>query len=730
MIEQFIKYKTAGNSSAFGKTNVFFSCLEEDFPRCFEHIAGLILDRFPDIAIWYPTSRPKTCDQEYYDFLREMRIIVIPLTRKYIEADKNFSRDIDLPFAAEQTIPVLPLEEEDGIGYAFSKKCGSFHILSKYVPEDKPNDSYEERIAKFIKSVIAGPALVKRIKEEFDASIFISYRRKNKILVRDLLDLIRADEDFRDVAVWYDAFLTPGENFNEEIETVLNQCNLMAMMVTPELLELPNYIHSIEYPKALGFEKTVLPVEMVPTDPEQFRNFCSSSSDLAPVPTPVKKDEAKTVTDRIKAILASGKIVLKKKGDDPEHLFYIGLAYLSGTDVEPDRELAVSLIKRSAEAGVIEAVEKLISMFTVGEGVARNLRDAEKWQTTLCDILTEKAEDSCTTENLEKLCKALNRLLDIREELADDKNLIADIAQKLVEYAERLRSAGSPEGGRYLLFGYIKQADSLRFNFAEKKEIYLKAVRLCREIIKEDSFVGYKRLLVSLYIDLGEHTADPHPWNWFNKAVELATVLEKEDKSWNTMCAIAQSYLEMACYSAARNIESPSEARRHLGSDPDRMILSYFELAVGYSRMGKTRRDCYQTRLEYSNCIRSLADYYRHYQKDNNTARKKYLEELTELEWLLKYYPSPNVIRRLAVVNMNLGNISEDLRDTPSAKKYFRAMSEYSRQLFEEAKTSDTKTDLVNALNIEKSFYERLGRPDDLREAQELEEEMQRIIKS
>lgn len=69
-------------------------------------------------------------------------------------------------------------------------------------------------------------------------------------------------------------------------------------------------------------------------------------------------------------------IAVKKKDDSPEHKYYIGLASLSGVDVEVDHKRAVSLITSAADAGLIKAIEKLIQMYRNGEGVARDRHKA------------------------------------------------------------------------------------------------------------------------------------------------------------------------------------------------------------------------------------------------------------------------------------------------------------------------------------------------------------------
>ena len=59
----------------------------------------------------------------------------------------------------------------------------------------------------------------------------------------------------RDIAIWYDEFLIPGENFNDSIAAALEQSSLFALAVTPNLVNEPNYVMSIEYPMAKEAQK-------------------------------------------------------------------------------------------------------------------------------------------------------------------------------------------------------------------------------------------------------------------------------------------------------------------------------------------------------------------------------------------------------------------------------------------------------------------------------------------
>ena len=77
-------------------------------------------------------------------------------------------------------------------------------------------------------------------------------------------------------------------------------------------------------------------------------------------------------------------VAVRENDEDPQHNYFIGLAYLSGIDVEVNHEKAVELIKGSAEKEYEPAIEKLVSMYRTGEGVERDYREAISWQKKAC----------------------------------------------------------------------------------------------------------------------------------------------------------------------------------------------------------------------------------------------------------------------------------------------------------------------------------------------------------
>ena len=65
--------------------------------------------------------------------------------------------------------------------------------------------------------------------------------------------------------------MTIGEDFNYTIRTALKESNLFALLVTPSVLEKPNYVVNEEYPEAIKENKKILAVEYIPTKEDDLK---------------------------------------------------------------------------------------------------------------------------------------------------------------------------------------------------------------------------------------------------------------------------------------------------------------------------------------------------------------------------------------------------------------------------------------------------------------------------
>lgn len=379
-------FKTKGMVNPKGKPRVYFTCHPDDFEKSFDKICEDIF-KTHDCAIYYTEDMNEAFDEQNLDTdLGQMNLFVIPVTLKLLTT-LNRTMSFDFVFAKEKHIPVLPIMLESGIDKVFSRsdKFGEFQYLNPY-SSDLTEISYEEKLKKYLVSVLIGDEMARKVRAAFDAYIFLSYRKKDRQYANKLMRMIHSKPKCRDIAVWYDEYLTPGESFNENIGRMMKASKVFTLLVTPNLLEepdgKPNFVMAHEYPEARNMGMDILPAEMVKTDKDILGEKYEG------IPTCVDPYEEEAFSKRLLETIE--KIAVSDTHDDPEHNFLIGLAYLDGIDVETDRDRGIELIIKAAEQNLIEACEKLVKIYNDSNSVKDNINEAIAWQKKCCDLYYKK----------------------------------------------------------------------------------------------------------------------------------------------------------------------------------------------------------------------------------------------------------------------------------------------------------------------------------------------------
>lgn len=381
-------FKTRGMNNPQGKPRVYFCCHQDDFDKYFDEISDEILSK-QNCSIWYKDITAVGQNESFFTDLKQMQLFVMPVTSNLL-CTENEELDIEFKFAIENHIPVLPLMQEPGLVELFNQKCGELQFLDKNSGESTAI-SYDEKLGKFLSSVLIGDELAEKIRSAFATYIFLSYRKKDRKQAQDLMRLIHKNELCRDIAIWYDEFLIPGENFNEAIRDALLKSGLFLLAVTPNLINEPNYIMSTEYPMAQKHNKRILPAEIVPTNrlilKEKYNGIPECANGL---------DETELSLALLTAI---DKVTNSESSNSPEQNFYIGLAYLGGVDVEIDLDYAVELIKLSAQSNYEPAQKRLVDMYRNGVGLPINLTEAIKWQAMIVKSKQEQFDSTLSTDD-------------------------------------------------------------------------------------------------------------------------------------------------------------------------------------------------------------------------------------------------------------------------------------------------------------------------------------------
>lgn len=618
-MEDFLEYKTRGQSEPYGKPRVFLCSLPED-RGYFEILTEKILSK-QNCSIWYVKDAVNLneASDDYIAAISQMQLVVIPVTNKLLSAHNTVTETV-LPYCLANCIPVLPIVQETGIVEKYAEVFGNLQFLDSS-SEDETALSFDDKLQTYLDSVLVTDEKMEQIRKAFRSNIFLSYRKKDRGNARKLMEQIHSDDYFWDIAIWYDEFLIPGEDFAKNITTALNQCDLFLLHVTPSLLEKNNYVLCCEYPMALQLKKTVLPVETVPTSGFKLR------LKFKKLPKVIKSQNTVALHQRLIKLL---NIHEKPDINDSEKCYLIGLAYLNGINIEVNREKAVHLITLSAEKGNLTAIKALVQMYLHGNGVERNHASATEWQKKLVHILRESFLAGDTSDAMAKsqLIYELSTLGNMyASEKKYDQARSAYEDMKLLGYAftsaekirlidiEMLMTASMNEGSAYLQQQRFKEAansfeESLKWwsFFSSSNDGNKPNLRTITDVLlKSGASVNLVYLASNCYQYLGEANANlgdiSTAFENYKNANELLDVIDREDvaklENWHAiMHSKAILHMRLAeAYEASGNFEaSGSEFLQSITNmetlhEEMKSDQSAVSLSICYNKYGQFLKD-------------------------------------------------------------------------------------------------------------------------------------------
>lgn len=418
-----LQYKTHSNRSPNGLIRTLFIAPEEDFDRYFKEITDQILEISRNIAIYY-TRNPEDLPE---DVIGSMRLVIVPVTMAFLHPDCRWRTEV-FDKARELHIPLLPILKQAGIEPFFNRICAQIQFLDG-VTKDETAIAYEDKLKTFLDTVLVDDETMKKIREAFDAYIFLSYRKKDRKYAQQIMHLIHENPFMRDVAIWYDEYLVPGEDFNDSIRDAMLKSKLITLVVTPNLVNEENYVQQIEYPMARKEGKRILPVEAVATDAESMRQQYDGIADA------VRAEDKDALSAALSEVFVSEGM---KENDDPDHLYFIGLAYLMGIDVEADAGRAVEILKRALVLGNLQAGYQLIDCYMEGRYVRRDYEIAAGIISDMLEMLPGRLSD--TKESylvyanlLERHVKIFTSLGIYDETVAHNEKMVLETVENMAE---------------------------------------------------------------------------------------------------------------------------------------------------------------------------------------------------------------------------------------------------------------------------------------------------------
>ena len=505
---------------------IYFSAHIDDITLYLENLSEKII-KFDNCVVYYNDVENDVFTEEDEIQLLKMHAFIVPVTSRLL-SEKNRALDKEIPFAIKHHIPLLFIMMEKGLEELFNAKCGNYHLISAV---DDP--LYDTKRDKFLESVLTNNTLLQQIHDAFNPFIFISYRKKDKACIQPLMKIIHQDDVHRDVGVWYDEFLLPGEDFNKSIEDALKKSALFALAITPNLIEDDNYVLTTEYPLACAENKIILPIELVKTNLEDVKNKFKGITKI------YKSDDHEYFCTAIKNALRD----IPRQERTPEHDYLIGLAYLKGIDTESDKEKAINILTSASDRGSLAAKRTLMNVYWYGDGVELDIFKAYDFGTDLIDEYQKRIDTSHRLEDYlayASIVEDMDMLMYLGIYLQFHDCYDGSLHTKLFTQAFNIFEDGlihhpkdlrAPLAKLYTLpsihFWYL---DELDFTQEQLIEASKKSATIYEDLILENP--KYKQMLADVYYNLYElvYVKDPeYTYTITKRAQELYDELANEN---------------------------------------------------------------------------------------------------------------------------------------------------------------------------------------------------------
>ncbi len=483
---------------------------------------------------------------DHFMQLEQMNLVILLVSKQFL-LEENFAKNTEFLYIKEKEIPVLPILVEDGLERAFDSICGDIHLLARN------STDYMQNLTTHLEEIFGDDELFEKIPSVFWAEFFLSYRKKDRQYALQLLRLLHSFSCCEDVSIWFDDFLTLGENYDEEIDDYLANSDLFLLAVTPSLLEEGNYVMNIEYPRAKELGKQILPIELIPTDKgllyEKYENL----------PAVIDARDIASLERICKEILQ--KINREPAPITAEKEYYLGQAYLKGIGVEINHELGLRLLSSSAENGCLRASNYLSGMYLSGDGVERDYEKARYWRELNVTFL-EQLEMEGDIEWARSLAVSLLNLSDccIRVgDMAEAKKRLEQLTP-ISEYLQRegIQGTATNLGNVWMRLGMLCAQNN---QLDEAFEYYCKAEQILEMVYHHNETPQSIRSYAQLLGMQGEYCISLHEKNGniahLHKAVQY---FEKAKSLWKKLLEAyrrkeAAPSLGLACYCLGETYE-------------------------------------------------------------------------------------------------------------------------------------------------------------------------------
>lgn len=189
-------------------------------------------------------------------------LVVIASLKYFIWANSGYESEFSA--AVKAGIKIIPLLIESGQNF--------INLVNTRCKKTQYIDA-TENLGFALDTLRAHLTSCDRTVDEGLPSAFISYRKCDRKFLHDLVAALEASDSFKNINIWYDEIIAPGENYSKSIMNHLETCNLFILLVTPNILEENNYVLRVEYPAAKKLNKRILAIEAEKTDRQKLKEL-------------------------------------------------------------------------------------------------------------------------------------------------------------------------------------------------------------------------------------------------------------------------------------------------------------------------------------------------------------------------------------------------------------------------------------------------------------------------
>lgn len=306
--------------------------------------------------------------EEDVEIIKHIPTAVVFIDKNIYEEKGEFLVSV-LPALKNANVRIIPIIVDEETVSQYQSVFGDIEYLKL------DDQSFAARINEIF-DYLENNSKSNKLNKIFDKKIFVSYRKKDIKEVLRFLKVIRKADELKFVTFWFDYFLTPGEEFNDEISSEIDESDLVIVMVTRNVFENDNYIITNEYPYALKSKKPIIAIKLEDLSSFKIKHKFKHLMGLFDLNDP-------KLTNDICKIL---KIDTNSQADSSK-LYQAGLCYLEGFGVEKDSSLGERCLIEAAEKENKKAIRELATRYKCGNGLPKNVEKSVYWYEKMKDEL-------------------------------------------------------------------------------------------------------------------------------------------------------------------------------------------------------------------------------------------------------------------------------------------------------------------------------------------------------